>query len=163
MPRALAGTAPRTPALVEYWEPGIGPGQVRLRSFTSVVKRDTKLRGYRADARDATVPFDRSLRLHLPAERRNAFPLPFCHQAVARVVEAPRGSNGSGRATSCSGRCRSPRPTRSPRTGCSRSPRAPLRRRCCAGTRLRWRSAAYTTRASVSATACWSPALARSG
>ena len=65
MPRALVATASRTPALVEYREPDLGPGQVRLRSVMSVVKHGTELRGYRADTRDTTVPFDRALRLHL--------------------------------------------------------------------------------------------------
>ena len=46
MPRALVATAPRTPALVEYREPEIGPGQVRLRSVMSVVKHGTELRGF---------------------------------------------------------------------------------------------------------------------
>ena len=42
------------------------------------------MRGYRTDTRDATGPFDRALRLHLhlPGERRNAFPLPLGHQVV---------------------------------------------------------------------------------
>ena len=50
------------------------------------------MRGYRADTRDATGPFDRALRLHLHGERRNAFPLPLGHQVVARVVEAGPGA-----------------------------------------------------------------------
>ena len=72
MPRALVATAPRTPALVEYREPELGPGQVRLRSVLSVVKHGTELRAVRADTRDATAPFDRKLRLHVPGEPRNA-------------------------------------------------------------------------------------------
>ena len=92
MPRALVATAPRTPALVEYREPEIGPGQVRLRSVMSVVKHGTELRGFRADTRDATHPFDRTLRLHVPGERRSAFPLPLGHQMVARVVEVGPGA-----------------------------------------------------------------------
>lgn len=87
MPRALIATAPRTPALVEYREPDLGAGQVRLRSVLSVVKHGTELRAFRADTRDATAPFDRELRLHLPGERRGAFPHPLGNQGVARVVE----------------------------------------------------------------------------
>lgn len=92
MPRALVATAPRTPALVEYREPELGPGQVRLRSVLSVVKHGTELRAVRADTRDATVPFDRTLRLHVPGERRNVFPLPLGHQGVAEVLEAGPGA-----------------------------------------------------------------------
>lgn len=92
MPRALVATAPRTPALVEYREPELGPGQVRLRSMLSVVKHGTELRGFRADTRDATHPFDRKLRLHVPGERRNPFPLPLGHQVVAHVVDVGPGA-----------------------------------------------------------------------
>ena len=92
MPRALVATAPRTPALVEYREPELGPGEVRLRSVLSVVKHGTELRAFRADTRDTTVPFDRELGLHLPGERRDAFPLPLGNQGVARVVEVGPGA-----------------------------------------------------------------------
>lgn len=88
MPRALVATAPRTPALVEYREPDLGAGQVRLRSVLSVVKHGTELRAFRADTRDATAPFDRELGLHLPGERRGAFPHLLGNQGVALVMEA---------------------------------------------------------------------------
>ena len=87
MPRALLATAPRTPALVEYAEPDLGPGEVRLLSILSVVKHGTELRAYRADTRDTTLPFDRELRLHLPGERPDAFPQPLGNQTVGKVIQ----------------------------------------------------------------------------
>lgn len=92
MPRELIAAAPRTPALVEYREPDLGAGQVRLRSLLSVVKHGTELRAFRADTRDATAPFDRELRMHLPGERPDPFPHPLGNQGVARVMRTGTGA-----------------------------------------------------------------------
>ena len=59
MPRALIATAPQTAALVDYREPALSPGHVRLHSVLSVVKHGSELRSFRAYTRDTTHPFDR--------------------------------------------------------------------------------------------------------
>ena len=93
MPRALIATAPRTATLVTYREPALGPNQVLLHSVLSVVKHGSELRGFRADTRDTTQPFDREVRLHLPAEKPNAFPHALGNQGVARVVNTGLKAN----------------------------------------------------------------------
>ena len=94
MPRELIATAPRTPELRSYEEAPLGADEVRLRSIFSTVKHGTQLRGYRANTRDASEPFDPELRLHLrpgPPERpttsqRPKFPMALGVLTVGEVI-----------------------------------------------------------------------------
>jgi threonine dehydrogenase-like Zn-dependent dehydrogenase len=53
-----------------------------------VVKHGTELRAFRADTRDAEMPFDTELRLHRPGEsRRPTFPHPLGNQTVGEITE----------------------------------------------------------------------------
>ena len=58
MPKELIAVAPRTPVLREYKEPSLKPGEVRLRSIFSAPKHGSELRGYRAETKDHTSPFE---------------------------------------------------------------------------------------------------------
>jgi len=65
MPRELIAIAPRTPVLREYEKPSLNPGEVRLRSIFSAPKHGSELRGYRAETKDHTSPFESERRMHV--------------------------------------------------------------------------------------------------
>ena len=65
MPRELIAVAPRTPVLCEYEESPLNPGEVRLRSIFSAPKHGSELRGYRAETKDHTSPFEWERRMHV--------------------------------------------------------------------------------------------------
>ena len=64
MPRELVAVSLRNPALREYEEPKLKPGEVRVRSLFSAPKHGSDLRTYRADTQDYTKPFDKERRVH---------------------------------------------------------------------------------------------------
>ena len=65
MPKELIAVAPRTPVLREYEEPSLNAGEVRLRSIFSAPKHGSELRGYRAETKDHTSPFEWERRMHV--------------------------------------------------------------------------------------------------
>lgn len=90
MPRELVAVAPRTPVLRRYEEPRIGPQDIRVRSDFSAPKHGTELRGYRADSKDDTAPFDGTRRMHVGEPRESRFPRALGNIVVGTVTE--RGS-----------------------------------------------------------------------
>ena len=101
MPRELIAVAPRTPVLREYEEPSLNPGEVRLRSIFSAPKHGSELRGYRAETKDHTAPFEWERRMHVPLnpdeiERRAGdnpkFPTRLGNMTVGEVIEVGEGA-----------------------------------------------------------------------
>lgn len=87
MPRELIAVAPRSPALREYAEEPLQPDQVKIESIISAVKHGTELRGYRADSRDYTMPFDWRRGIHTGPPKPPRFPIRLGNTTVGRVVE----------------------------------------------------------------------------
>ncbi|MEO2002498.1 MAG: zinc-binding dehydrogenase [Candidatus Poribacteria bacterium] len=87
MPRELVAIAPRTPVLREYEEPSLGPDDIRVRSDFSAPKHGTELRGYRADSKDDTAPFDGKRRMHVGEPRESGFPRALGNIVVGTVTE----------------------------------------------------------------------------
>ena len=101
MPRELIAIAPRTPVLREYEEPSLKPGEVRLRSIFSAPKHGSELRGYRAETKDHTSPFEWERRMHVPLnpdeiEARKGggqkFPTRLGNMTVGEVTEVAEGA-----------------------------------------------------------------------
>ena len=87
MPRELVAVSLRNPALREYEESELKPGEVRVRSLFSSPKHGSDLRTYRADTQDYTKPFDKERRLHAGTPRSPAFPMKLGNMTVGKVVE----------------------------------------------------------------------------
>ena len=99
MPRELIAVAPRTPVLREYEEPSLNPGEVRLRSIFSAPKHGSELRGYRAETKDHTSPFDSERRMHVAANPDEIgkgvgrkFPTRLGNMTVGEVIEVGEGA-----------------------------------------------------------------------
>jgi len=89
VPRELIATAPRTPVLREYEEPGLALTQVRIRTEFASPKHGTELVGYRDEpaAKQAYEPVLGAL-MPIPEEQaRKAFPRPLGNMAVGLVTE----------------------------------------------------------------------------
>ncbi len=93
MPRELIATAPRTPALHEYVEPPLAPGQIRIRSEFASPKHGTELVGYRDDPA-AHRPYDREWGAVLPKPpgAGGGFPRGLGNMAVGVVTEVGAGA-----------------------------------------------------------------------
>ena len=87
MPKELVAISLRNPALREYEEPALKPGEVRLRSIFSAPKHGSELRGYRADTKDYSAPFDRGRGIHTGESRLPEFPRGLGNMAVGEVIE----------------------------------------------------------------------------
>jgi len=91
MPRELVAIAPRTPVLREYDERPLQSGEVRIRSIFSAPKHGTELRGYRANTKDQTSPFEGERRLHVGKGGPPRFPKSLGNIAVGEVIEVGEG------------------------------------------------------------------------
>ena len=100
MPRELIAVAPRTPALREYKEPSLNPGEVRIRSIFSAPKHGSELRGYRAETKDHTSPFEWERRMHVALNPDEIgvgeggspkFPTRLGNMTVGEVIEVSEG------------------------------------------------------------------------
>ncbi len=101
MPRELIAIAPRTPVLREYEEPSLNPGEIRLRSIFSAPKHGSELRGYRAETKDHTSPFEWERRMHVPLNPDEIedgkgggqkFPTRLGNMTVGEVIEVGEGA-----------------------------------------------------------------------
>lgn len=92
MPRELIAIAPRTPVLREYEEPSLNPGEVRLRSIFSAPKHGSELRGYRAETKDHTSPFEWERRMHIGKGGTPKFPIRLGNMTVGEVIEIGEGA-----------------------------------------------------------------------
>ncbi|MAF09923.1 alcohol dehydrogenase [Candidatus Poribacteria bacterium] len=90
MPRELVAIAPRTPVLRQYEEPQLASGEIRVRSDFSAPKHGTELRGYRADSKDDSAPFDGRRRMHVDEPREARFPRALGNIVVGAVSEVGR-------------------------------------------------------------------------
>ncbi|MBT3269087.1 zinc-binding alcohol dehydrogenase [Candidatus Poribacteria bacterium] len=87
MPRELIAAAPRTPALREYADAPLAPGEIRVRSGFSAPKHGTELRAYRADSKDDSAPFDGKRRMHVDEPRESRFPRALGNIVIGTVSE----------------------------------------------------------------------------
>ena len=90
MPRELIAVAPRTPRLVDYEPPPLGPDMVRLLSEFGAPKHGTELMAYRRAATDVGTRYDPEWRCFLPREDggRGRFPLRLGNTIVGRIEAA---------------------------------------------------------------------------
>jgi threonine dehydrogenase-like Zn-dependent dehydrogenase len=94
MPLELVAIGRRTPRLREYEPADVEPDEVRVESELSAFKHGTGLRGYRADTRDFTAPFDWEKRLHRENESATPeYPIPLGNMTVGTVVETGEGAD----------------------------------------------------------------------
>jgi threonine dehydrogenase-like Zn-dependent dehydrogenase len=92
MPRELVALAPREPALREYVEPPLQPGQIRIRSEFSAPKHGTELGIYRGSSAFNRSRYDPALQHFVPREDTgNLFPRRLGNMTVGVVTEV--GSN----------------------------------------------------------------------
>lgn len=90
MPRELIAIEPRTPVLLEYDEPPLGPSQIRVQTELASPKHGTELVGYRNDP-VANRPYDPhwgAVMPRPPEEALNSFPRSLGNMAVGGVIEA---------------------------------------------------------------------------
>ena len=92
MPKELIAVAPRTPVLREYKEPSLKPGEVRMRSIFSAPKHGSELRGYRAETKDHTSPFEAERRMHVGEGGPPKFPTRLGNMTVGEVIEVGEGA-----------------------------------------------------------------------
>ena len=92
MPRELIAVAPRTPVLREYEESSLIPGEVRLRSIFSAPKHGSELRGYRAETKDYTSPFESERRMHVGEGGPPKFPTRLGNMTIGEVTEVGEGA-----------------------------------------------------------------------
>ena len=92
MPKELIAVAPRTPVLREYEESSLKPGEVRLRSIFSAPKHGSELRGYRAETKDHTSPFESERRMHVGEGGPPKFPTRLGNITVGEVIEVGEGA-----------------------------------------------------------------------
>jgi threonine dehydrogenase-like Zn-dependent dehydrogenase len=90
MPRELVAVAPRTPRLVDYDPPPLGPETVRLVSEFGAPKHGTELMAYRSAATHGGTRYDPQWRCFLPREDGTGgrFPLPLGNIIVGRIEAA---------------------------------------------------------------------------
>jgi threonine dehydrogenase-like Zn-dependent dehydrogenase len=88
MPRELVALAVRTPALRDYDDQPLGPGEIRVQTLFGAPKHGTELHGYRGDSPFAMSHWDGNQRIFLPgAAERPAFPQSLGNIAVGVVLE----------------------------------------------------------------------------
>ena len=93
MPLELVAVAARTPALREYEEEPLRPGEIRVRTEFGAPKHGTELHGYRADSPFADSRWDPEWKAFLPAEMGSGemgsglFPQRLGNIAVGTVFE----------------------------------------------------------------------------
>ena len=88
MPRELVALGVRTPALREYDDQPLGPGEIRVKTSFGAPKHGTELHGYRGDSPFANSHWDAEQRIFLPgAAERTAFPQSLGNIAVGTVTE----------------------------------------------------------------------------
>ena len=87
MPRELVAVAPRTPRLVEYEPPPLGPRLVRIRSEFGAPKHGTELMAYRHQAATSAARYDPEWQCLLPREDGGAgrFPHHLGNYIVGRI------------------------------------------------------------------------------
>jgi threonine dehydrogenase-like Zn-dependent dehydrogenase len=94
MPKELIATAPRTPALVEFDPPPVGPGQVRIVAEFGAPKHGTELMGYRNVAATSGSRYDPELRCFVPRTDGNRFPMRLGNIVVGRIDAVGDGVEG---------------------------------------------------------------------
>src|SRR5512133_2524573 len=88
MPKELVAVAPRTPALRDYEDGPLRPGEIRVRTEFGAPKHGTELHGYRADSPFADSHWDPEWKAFMPGQQGNGlFPQRLGNIAVGRVVE----------------------------------------------------------------------------
>jgi threonine dehydrogenase-like Zn-dependent dehydrogenase len=96
MPKELVAVAPRTPRLVDYDPPPLGPETVRLVSEFGAPKHGTELMAYRRQAPTSASRYDPQWRCFLPREDGGSgrFPLPLGNTVVGRIEAAGAAVTG---------------------------------------------------------------------
>ncbi len=95
MPRELVAMAIRTPAIREYRERELRPGEIRVRTQYGAPKHGTELHMYRGDNPYADSHWDAEQRIFLPgAGPSSGFPRPLGNIAVGVVTEVSAGVEG---------------------------------------------------------------------
>jgi threonine dehydrogenase-like Zn-dependent dehydrogenase len=88
VPRELVATAVRTPALREYAEQPLKPGEIRVRTRFGAPKHGTELHMYRGDSAMATSHWDAAQHVFLPGAAANGgFPRSLGNIATGPVTE----------------------------------------------------------------------------
>ncbi len=95
MPRELVALAIRTPAIREYEEEPLGPGEIRVRTRYGAPKHGTELHLYRGDSPFADSHWDPTAKIFVPgAPTGGGFPRPLGNIAVGVVTEVGPGVEG---------------------------------------------------------------------
>lgn len=95
MPRELVAVAMRTPALREYQDEPLRPGEIRVKTLYGAPKHGTELRQYRGDSLLADSHWDPEQRIFLAgAGPRPQYPRPLGNMAVGVVTEIGPGVEG---------------------------------------------------------------------
>ena len=95
MPRELVAIAVRTPAIREYEEAPLGPGEIRVRTAFGAPKHGTELHMYRGDSPFGDSHWDAEQKIFLAGTSpQPAFPRPLGNIAVGTVVEVGEGAEG---------------------------------------------------------------------
>jgi threonine dehydrogenase-like Zn-dependent dehydrogenase len=91
MPRELVAVSPRKPVLIEYEEPPLKSGQIRIKSRFSAEKHGTTLLIYKGLSPFSDKVFDADVGLFFPKETRRgwtvSFPIKLGNITVGTVVE----------------------------------------------------------------------------
>jgi 2-desacetyl-2-hydroxyethyl bacteriochlorophyllide A dehydrogenase len=87
MPRELIVTAPRTVAIVEREDAPLEPGQLRARALVSGISHGTELQLWRGSSAFRGSRFDTDLRLFVPDESGDSYPLRLGYEWVGVVEE----------------------------------------------------------------------------
>jgi threonine dehydrogenase-like Zn-dependent dehydrogenase len=92
MPRELVATAVRTPALREYQDAPLAPGQIRARTEYGAPKHGTELHMYRGDSPFGDAHLDPDLRAFVAGGApHGGFPIDLGNIAVGTVTEVGAG------------------------------------------------------------------------
>src|SRR3982750_3994173 len=95
MPRELVATAVREPAIREYDDAPLGPGQIRARTEYGAPKHGTELHMYRGDSPFGDSHLDPELRAFVAGGAPSGrFPIALGNVAVGRVTEVGSAVEG---------------------------------------------------------------------
>jgi len=95
MPRELVAVAARTPAIREYQDQPLKPGEIRVRTLFGSPKHGTELHMYRGDSPFGDSHWDPVGHVFLPgAAEQGGFPRPLGNVAVGLVSEVGPGVEG---------------------------------------------------------------------